>query len=160
MLIQLYKGHYLYFEAWQHWVFSGAIWHSDWKVWNFVTLTTFRTFCHLSVICVVYSDLKFVSQQKMELTRENFHAMINYDFRRGLSRQECIDQLISIFVNETPSYVNVKASITSIYVATIRSPTDFVKIVQNQYFDPKTLIQCKNWLRKIFLWHTVRLRQP
>ena len=33
----------------------------------------------------------------MELTRKNFHAMIYYDFRRVLSRNECIDQLISSF---------------------------------------------------------------
>ena len=31
---------------------------------TFFTITTFRTFCHLSVICVVHSDLKIVSQQK------------------------------------------------------------------------------------------------
>ena len=44
----------------------------------------------------------------MELTYENFRAMIYYDFRRGLSRQECIDQLISTFGDETPSYATVK----------------------------------------------------
>ena len=44
----------------------------------------------------------------MELTRENFRAMIYYDFGRGLSRQECIDQLISIFGDEVPSYATVK----------------------------------------------------
>ena len=40
----------------------------------------------------------------MELTRENFCAMIYYDFRRGLSRQECMDQLISTFGGEAQSY--------------------------------------------------------
>ena len=44
----------------------------------------------------------------MELTRENFRAMICYDFRRGLSRHECIDKLIFTFGGETPSYVTVK----------------------------------------------------
>ena len=44
----------------------------------------------------------------MELTCENFRAMTYYDFRRGLSRQECIDQLISTFGNEGPSYATVK----------------------------------------------------
>ena len=34
--------------------------------------------------------------------------MIHYDFRRGLSRQECIDQLISSFGDEAPSYAIVK----------------------------------------------------
>ena len=44
----------------------------------------------------------------MELTRENFRAMIYYDFLCGLSRQECIDQLISTSVDEALSYASVK----------------------------------------------------
>ena len=44
----------------------------------------------------------------MILTRENFRAMIYHDFRRGLSRQECIDQLIYTFGDEAPSYATVK----------------------------------------------------
>ena len=44
----------------------------------------------------------------MELTRENFRAMIYYDFRRGLSRQECIDQLTSTFGDKAPSFATVK----------------------------------------------------
>ena len=46
----------------------------------------------------------------MELTRENFRAMIYYDFRRRLSRQECIHLLIPTFGDEAPSYANVKRS--------------------------------------------------
>ena len=34
--------------------------------------------------------------------------MIYYDFRRGLSRQKCIGQLISTFSDEAPSYATVK----------------------------------------------------
>ena len=45
----------------------------------------------------------------MELTRENFCAIIYYDFWRGLSRQECIDQLIFTFGDEAPSYAIVKS---------------------------------------------------
>ncbi|KYQ48359.1 Histone-lysine N-methyltransferase SETMAR [Trachymyrmex zeteki] len=44
----------------------------------------------------------------MELTRENFRAMIYYDFRRGLSRQECIDQFTSTFGDKAPSFATVK----------------------------------------------------
>ena len=44
----------------------------------------------------------------MELSHKNFLAIIYYDFRRGLSRQECIDQLISTFGDEAPSYATVK----------------------------------------------------
>ena len=62
----------------------------------------------MSIICVVYSDLNRDSEKRMELTRENFRSMIYYDFRRGLSRQECIDQLISTFSDKSPSYATVK----------------------------------------------------
>ena len=44
----------------------------------------------------------------MELTLENVREMIYYDFRRGLSRQKCINQLISSFGDEAPSYATVK----------------------------------------------------
>ena len=52
----------------------------------------------------------------MELTRGNFRAMIYYDFRCSLSRQECIDQLISTFGDETPSYATVKRCYNELYI--------------------------------------------
>ena len=44
----------------------------------------------------------------MELTREHFRAIIFYNFRRGLCRQECIDELKSWFGDKAPSYKIVK----------------------------------------------------
>jgi len=44
----------------------------------------------------------------MELTREHFRAIIFHHFRRGLSRQECIDELKSLYVDEAPSFSTVK----------------------------------------------------
>lgn len=44
----------------------------------------------------------------MDLTREHFRAMIFYDFRRGSTRQQCIDQLNSTFGDEAPHYSTVK----------------------------------------------------
>lgn len=44
----------------------------------------------------------------MDLSRENFRAMIYYDFRRGLTRQQCTDQLNSTFGDEAPSFATVK----------------------------------------------------
>lgn len=43
----------------------------------------------------------------MELTHENFRAMIFYDFRRGLTQQECMDQLQSTFVDDAPSKATI-----------------------------------------------------
>lgn len=44
----------------------------------------------------------------MELNREHFRAIIFHNFRRGLSRQECIDELNSLYGDEAPSYSTVK----------------------------------------------------
>lgn len=38
----------------------------------------------------------------MELSRENFRAIIFYNFRRQLSQQECLAELVSVFGNEAP----------------------------------------------------------
>lgn len=43
----------------------------------------------------------------MELSRENFRAMIFYDFRVGLSQQQCIDRLKTAFGDEAPSKTRV-----------------------------------------------------
>lgn len=43
----------------------------------------------------------------MDLTRENFRAMIYYDFRRGLTQKQCMDQLLSTFGEEAPSKTTV-----------------------------------------------------
>lgn len=50
---------------------------------------------------------KFHLSQNMELTRENFRAMIYYDFRRGLTQEQCFNQLNSTFGNEAPSTATV-----------------------------------------------------
>lgn len=43
----------------------------------------------------------------MELNRENFRAMIYYDFRRGLTQQQCADQLALTFGDEAPHRATV-----------------------------------------------------
>lgn len=78
----------------------------------------------------------------MELTRENFRAMIYYDFRRGLSRQECIDQLTFTFGDKAPSFATVKRWYNEFNRG--RSPTKVVKVVQNQLLCQKTLMLYKN----------------
>ena len=44
----------------------------------------------------------------MELIREHFCSIIFYNFRRRLSRQECIDELKCLFCDKARSYVTVK----------------------------------------------------
>ena len=45
----------------------------------------------------------------MELTREHFRSIIFYNFRGGLSRQECIDEPKSLFGDKALSYSTVKS---------------------------------------------------
>ena len=40
----------------------------------------------------------------MELIREHFRALFFHYFQRGLSRQDCIDELKSLFGDKAPSY--------------------------------------------------------
>ena len=44
----------------------------------------------------------------MELTHEHFHSTSFYNFRRGLSGQECIYELKSLFDDKALSYGTVK----------------------------------------------------
>ena len=43
----------------------------------------------------------------MELNRKHFRAIIFYKFRRGLTQQQCIDELNSIVGDEAPSRTSV-----------------------------------------------------
>ena len=43
----------------------------------------------------------------MELNREHFRAIIFYNFRRGLTQQQCIDELNSICGDEASSRTSV-----------------------------------------------------
>ena len=44
----------------------------------------------------------------MELSLENFRVMIFYDFRKGLTQQQCYESLHSAFGDNAPSYSMVK----------------------------------------------------
>ena len=46
--------------------------------------------------------------KKLELTHDNFRTIIFYNFRRGLSRQGCIDELKSLYGDKAPSYSTMK----------------------------------------------------
>ena len=43
----------------------------------------------------------------MELNREHFRAIIFYNFQRGLTQQQCIDEFNSIYGAEAPSRTRV-----------------------------------------------------
>ena len=43
----------------------------------------------------------------MELNREHFRAIIFYKFRRGLTQQQCIDELTSILGDEALSRTSI-----------------------------------------------------
>ena len=47
----------------------------------------------------------------MELTCEHFRSIIFYNFQRGLSQQECIDELKSLFGDKALWKTDLKNSI-------------------------------------------------
>ena len=72
-----------------------ANWQLYRKAWHFWGYTYSER--DTSAICVVYSNLKDSSlAQKMELNREHFRVIIFYNFRHGLTQQQCIDDINSI----------------------------------------------------------------
>lgn len=44
----------------------------------------------------------------MNFSREHFRAVIFYNFKRGLTRQQCFEEIISVFNNEAPSLRTVE----------------------------------------------------
>ena len=80
--------------------------------------------------------------QKMELNRKHFRVIIFFNFRRVLTQQQCIDELKSIFDDETPSRTSfIDGTVNSIEVV-VHSKTNFVKIVLNHLLLRKPLILC------------------
>ena len=61
-----------------------------------------------SISCVVTVTWKNLFVKKMELLREHFRAIIFHNFWGGLSRQECIDELKSMFGDKPPCYSTMK----------------------------------------------------
>ena len=66
----------------------------------------------------------------MELNhRENFCVIIFYNFRRGLTQQQWIDELNSIYGDQAPSNVY---RLVAEYEIVVHSKMNYVKVVQNQ----------------------------
>lgn len=69
----------------------------------------------------------------MEFNHKHFHAIIFCDFRRGLTWQQCIDELNLILGNEVPSRSNVFDGMVNAIGIVDHSKRNFVKVVQNQW---------------------------
>ena len=91
----------------------------------------------------------------MELNREHFRVIIFYNLRHGLTQQQCIVELNSIFGDEAPSRTSGMVNSSGLIV---HSKMNFVKAVQNQLLFRKPLILRANWYCNIVMLPTVRLR--
>ena len=82
----------------------------------------------------------------MEFIREHFHAIIFHNFRRGLSRQECIDELKFVYdVEALWKTVLWKTDLINSILADVRSKARSMKVVQKQPFCQRTLNPCVSW---------------
>ena len=80
----------------------------------------------------------------MELNREHFCAITFLNFRRRLTQQQCIDDLIIFFamkLHQGPVFSDGMVNSTDVVV---HSKTNFVKVVQNHLLFQKPLIMCAN----------------
>ena len=80
----------------------------------------------------------------MELNREYFRAIIFYNFRLGLTQQQCIDKLNSIIADEAPLEPEFIDGIVNSTEVVVHSKTRFVKVVQNPLLFRKPLMLCTN----------------
>ena len=80
----------------------------------------------------------------MELNRVHFRAIIFYNFRRGLTQQQCMDELKYLYGDEAPSYGTVKNWYNE-FNRGRRSLNDVsVKVVQKQSLCQRTLMPYVN----------------
>ena len=84
----------------------------------------------------------------MELTRKNLRAIIFYNLRFGLSRQEYIDELQALFGDKAPSYSTVKNWFNEFNRGRSSRKNEFsessVKVLQKQPLCQRTLVPCLN----------------
>ena len=76
------------------------------KLDNFEVIRTQKVLTYERYLCCCNLKDSFLAQ-KMELNREHFCAIIFYNFQRGLTQQQYIDELNSIFGDEAPSRTSV-----------------------------------------------------
>ena len=82
----------------------------------------------------------------MELTHEHFRTIILYNFRRGLSQQECIDKLKFFFGDEAPCYSTMKKQF-NLFHRSRRSLKDEIRegpSLAFWSFSERTLMPCVN----------------
>ena len=116
------------------------------KSLTFFSIIVLRTFWCMIVICVIYSDMKKLFGKQVEWTREHFRSIIFYNFRRGLSQQECIVDLKSLFGDKAASYSTVKNWFTELWttVSKRRDPWRFAKnspCVRQHWFVHELIMQ-------------------
>ena len=80
----------------------------------------------------------------MVLNREHFRAIIFYNIRRRLTQQQCIDELNSIFGDETPLRTRVYRWYVEINRGRSSLQDKFRKVVQNQLLFRKPLMLYAN----------------
>ena len=78
---------------------------------TFLRLNVLRTLWHTSAVCVIYSNLKGSSRPKNRIKSLTFSCDFFYNFRRGLTQQQCIDKLNSIFGDDAPSYGEIETTL-------------------------------------------------
>lgn len=104
-------------------------------------------------LCCLQHFWRFISAQNWNST-VHCCAIIFYNFWRGSTQQQCINELNVIFGCKGP----VLNGMGNSFLVIVHSKTKDVKVVQNQMLCFKPLMLGTNLYCKIFMWPIWRLR--
>ena len=82
----------------------------------------------------------------MEISRENFRAMIFYDYKYNLTLKQCIDRLHLAFGDEAPSNRTVYNLFAKFQSGRTFLVMNSVKVVHPRLLLPLMLMLCVKWL--------------
>ena len=117
-------------------ILQSTNWQLYRKAWYFWGYTYSERFNIQELFVLFTVTNKIHRARKMELNREHFSAIIFYNFRCGLTQQQCFDEHNLIFGDEAPSRTRTEV--------VVHSKTNFVKDVQNQLLFRKPLMLYTN----------------
>lgn len=94
------------------------------------------------IVRTAFQNNQIIATQ-MGLTQENFRALVYYDFKVGLTKEECFERLRASFGDEIPSKTTIYQWFTEFEHSRTSS--------SNESRSATT----KKWLKRTRKWHTV-----
>uniref|UniRef100_A0A7I4XXB0 HTH_48 domain-containing protein n=1 Tax=Haemonchus contortus TaxID=6289 RepID=A0A7I4XXB0_HAECO len=111
--------------------------HGQLSILNYFSTSTIPTSTFF--ISTLFKNQSSSNGRVMELNRGHFRAIIFYKFRRGLTQQQCMDELSSIAGDEAPPRASVYRWSSEFTRGRSSLEDEFLEVDQNQYLFRKPL---------------------